>query len=446
MKNLHKIGKFYTRIIMKNVGIFIFIGLLSVIFNSHGWLPNEDIYAISQLVYKMVLPCMIAYDAGNKMEENGGGVLAVLALSGILAVRSEIGMLGAMLIGPAAGFIWSKENAWIKNHVGSSIQMLVRNLALALTGVMFAFAGYFLALPILAIVTDMIEKGIGILVDRGMVIFLSVLIEPAKVFFLNNIVNHSILVPIAMGQLDKTGSSILFLLESNPGPGLGILAALWFVKREKKSEYLSAIVAEAAGGIHEVYFPYVLTNLRLLVPLILGAISGNAVFEFMNVGAGGTISPGSIFIVLLMAGKENVPGVMAGVAISALISFAGGILVLRTRKGKESSEDQKECRMHQEEQKKVEWIVFVCDGGVGSSAMGAALFRRTLAKEHMEGIKVEAAASDMIPVEADLIVCQKEFRRMLPENIEGTKIYTLENLVSTAEYGCLMELIRKRNG
>ena len=446
MKNIHKIGKFYTRIIMKNVGIFIFIGLLSVIFNSHGWLPNEDIYAISQLVYKVVLPFMIAYEAGNKVEENGGGVLAVLALSGMLVVRSDIGMLGAMLIGPAAGFLWKKENEWIKRNVGASIQMLVRNMALALNGALLAFGGYVLVLPILAIVGEMIGKGIEFLVARGMIIFLSVLIEPAKVFFLNNIVNHSILVPIAMGQLDKTGSSILFLLEANPGPGLGILAALWFVKREKKNEYLSAIVAEAAGGIHEVYFPYVLADMRLLVPLILGAISGNWIFSLMNAGAGGTISPGSVFIVLLMAGKENVFGVMAGVAVSALISFAGGVLILRTKNPKKPNERQREYEMKEEENKKVERIAFVCDGGVGSSAMGAALFRRTLASNHIEGIRVEASSSDMIPEESDLIVCQKEFRHMLPESLKETKVFTLESLVKTEEYGCLVEWIRKRNG
>lgn len=446
MKQLHKIGKFYTKIMIKNIGIFIFIGLLSVVTGDHGWFPNEDIYAISQLVYKVILPCLIAYTAGNAVEENGGGVLAVLALSGILAAGNEIGMLGAMIIGPAAGLVWKNENRMIKEKIASSVQMLVRNLSLAVTGILLATAVFFLVLPALSITTDVIGTGLEFLAAHGMIPFMSIVIEPAKIFFMNNIINHSILVPIAMGQLDKAGSSVLFLLEANPGPGLGILAALCFVKRERKSEYLSAIVAEAAGGIHEVYFPYILSDMRLIFPLILGATAGNFLFEYLNVGVGGDISPGSIFVVLLMAGKSNVLGVLAGVLLSAGISFVGGVLVLRMENKEKEEDGQRECAPQVEKMERIEKIAFVCDGGVGSSAMGAALFRRTLGRAGITGITVEAFAADMIPDDIDLIVCQKGFRSLLPKHLEETKVHTLENLVSAEEYGHLVELIQKRNG
>ncbi|MEZ5089394.1 MAG: hypothetical protein R2719_06495 [Micropruina sp.] len=50
------------------------------------------------------------------------------------------------------------------------------------------------------------------------------LIEPAKILFLNNAINHGILTPLGLAEAAESGKSILFLLEANPGPGLGLLA------------------------------------------------------------------------------------------------------------------------------------------------------------------------------------------------------------------------------
>lgn len=445
MRKLHKIGEFYTRIIMRNVGIFIFVGLLSVVFNDHGWIPNKNMYAISQLVYEMVMPCLIAYESGRAICEKGGGPLAVLAISGILVFDAPVGILAAMTLGPLAGLVWKYEEPFLRDRISSSMQMLVRNLAMGITGGILAAAGIYLMSLALDAAASLVYQGVDFLAAHRMAALLSILVEPAKVFFLNNIMNHAVLVPLGIAQVQEAGSSVLFLIESNPGPGIGVMAALYYEKKEKRDEYISAIIAEAVGGIHEVYFPFVLSNLRLIIPLILGGMAGNLCFGMLDAGLRGVVSPGSILIILLMAGKGKAISVTAGIVVSALVAFAGSLLILQ--KGEMMEEKVPEAeKMETETLKKIEHIAFVCDGGVGSSAMGAALFRRNLSRSGITGVKVDAYASDLIPGDVDFIVCQKDFFRLRSRELGEREVYTVESLVKTEEYGSLIEQIQKRNG
>lgn len=452
MKKLHKIGEFYTRIIIKNVGIFIFIGLLFVVFNDHGWFPDENMYAISQLVYEVILPSLIAYEGGRAIHEKGGGVQAVLAVSGILVFNSSAGILGAMILGPFAGFLWKYEEAFLKKRMNSSMQMLARNLTAGVTGALLAALGVYILSPLLGTITGCIYHGVDFLLAHHMIAPLSILIEPAKIFFLNNIVNHAVLVPLGMAQVQDAGQSILFLLESNPGPGFGVMAALCYVKKERRNEYASAMIAESLGGIHEVYFPFILSDLRLIFPLILGGMAGSICFETLNTGLQGVVSPGSVLIILLMSGKGTALPVFFGILVSAVIAFAGSFLILsweRKPKVKKDTTQQEQNEREKEEikeMKKIEMIAVVCDGGVGSSAMGAALLRRTLARENITGVRAEAHAADLLPENIDMIVCQKDFYRLHPGEWKDREVYTVESLVQTDELKGLTELIQKRNG
>lgn len=457
MKNIHKIGKFYTRIIMKHIGIFIFIGFLSVVFHDHGWFPNEDIYAISQLMYWTVLPAFIAFEGGRMIAGAEGGILAVLAISGLLLSENSIGLLGAMLIGPFAGKLWKYEEQFVERYAGPSFQMLVRNLLIGVCGGILSVLGYFLVSPVLGVVVKTAYGAIDWLVSSQLIGLISIVIEPAKVFFLNNVINHTILVPIGIGQMQEAESSILFLLEANPGPGLGMMAALCYRNKEKRSEYVSAMIAQTAGGIHEVYFPFVLSDLRLLIPLILGGIAGNLCFGIMGAGLQGMVSPGSIFTIILMAGRENSIPVLMGICVSAVLSFAGSLVVMRwgtqrkiRQQQGEESRTKEEMQMKEEVQVKneirinnIRRIAFVCDGGVGSSAMGAALFRRQLAKEGIVGICVEAYAADMVPDEVELVVCQRNFYEMLPQEVKAKEVYKVESLMNIGEYENLLAKIRQ---
>lgn len=449
---LHRIGKFYTRVIMNNIGIFIFIGLLSVVFGDCGWFPNEDIYAFSELVYRIILPTMIAFECGRKTGGKNGGIPAVLAMAGILVLNPSVGIFGAMLIGPPAGVVWKQVEQALEKRTDFRLKMLVNNLSLAVTGGVLAILVYFLLNPALEVLTDTVYAGIQFLVVHRMMGLLSVVIEPAKVLFLNNLMNHAVLVPLGMEQISQNGSSILFLLEANPGPGFGVLLALYLSGKEKRSAYGSAMFAQAVGGIHEVYFPFVLSDLRLLFPLILGGTAGNLCFQYLGDGVQGMISPGSILIVLLMAGKESFWQVFLGTAVSALVSFVFGMLILKIgTAGEHTGEEQKQVEQKQVEQKRVEQkkeerteekgevlpekrMAFVCDGGFGSSVMGAALMRRLLGQRGIRGIRVEAFAADAVPEDVDIIICQKDFYPMLPKKLLDREIHLVDDLVQTAGF------------
>ena len=538
MKTLRRIGNFYTRIIMNNVGIFIFVGLLSVLFHEQGWFPNENMYALSQFVYHWILPVLIALEGGRliggKEGNISGGILAVLTVGGMLMKDTDAGIFAAMIAGPAAGSLWKLVDQKIRQSVNPGIQMLVRNLCLGILGALLAALGMWAIVPVLNVLAGGLYRGVDFLVQQKMTWLLSFLIEPAKVFFLNNVTNYAILVPLGMQQVQETGKSILFLLEANPGPGLGVLLALyWKLKEEKKKQELAAaIVTEAAGGIHEVYFPYVWSNFRLLLPLILGGVSGTICFSLLGAGVQGVVSPGSIVTLLLMSGRSSLIPVLAGIFVSAVVAFYGGLLVLGSGKKESVSDDEgekldgeegekakepiwnfdcdnteqdkengrnlvggaseiseaekqdlaeagleksncgasnladseadgKEIAGFETEKRKCEEgieetiathtsplqkIAVVCNGGMGSSAMGAAVFRRLLRQEQITDVTVDAYAADLVPDTAQIIVCQKDYRPLLPKELDGREIYTVESLMQAELYRPLLEKIQRRNG
>lgn len=506
MGKLRKIGKFYTRIIMRNIGIFIFVGIMSVVFHDHGWFPNEDMYAISQLVYLILIPTMIAYEGGMAIGGTNGGILGLLAISGVLVSDMQVGFAAALVMGPLCGLLWKHMEHWLETYAASSLQMLVRNLCLGVTGLLFAVGGHYFLIPALNHVLTWMFSLVRVFADHHMIGALSIIIEPAKIFFLNNVLNHSVLVPLGMAELQEGAGSIFFLLESNPGPGIGMLLALYLADRKSRKNYAAALFAHGIGGIHEVYFPFVWSNLKLLLPLILGGMAGDTVFEFLHTGTQGVVSPGSLIIVLLMAGKSSWISAFVGIVVSTLVSFCGCMLLLRkkasdqvkntettniktknietndieannTETNHTESDDietknietikyeikhiekktvTKEINAAEETAEKIEKqdtedtvymkihkVGFVCDAGVGSSAMGAALLRRMLAGSQIDQVEVAAYGADMIPDDINLIVCQENFKHLLPEKNRSIETITVENLVNTAEFSKIIERIKK---
>lgn len=485
MNVIQKTGKFYTRIIMKNIGIFIFIGLLSVVFQTDGWFPDKNMYAISQTAYRYILPCMIAYEGGNLLSDPLGGLTAVMALCGILVRDPDIGIFGAMLSAPLGGYLWKWEKRFLDQDCFAGTRMLLQNLTLGITGVLLAAGEYYLLAEVVMVCSAAVGVCIGWLLQHGYIAVLNVFIEPAKVFFLNNIMNHGILVPLGMSQAERTGGSILFLLETNPGPGLGLLLGLLFCggrKGKRRQELATAAFTEAVGGIHEVYFPFVLADLGLLLPLIFGGAAGSLWFYVFHCETAGVISPGSILTVLILTGRDRLLSVLGGILVSAAVSTAGTCLYMSWKKGQngqpevsqpeilppaeisperiqmESTEEQPEQKVTPEKeedpvqkQKKENYgnlhkIGFVCDGGMGSSAMGAALFRRTLKAEGIEGIQVEVYAADLLEADIDLIVCQKEFYLLNPQ-LHDKFCHVVSGFTDREEYVKLVQCIRNsQNG
>lgn len=468
---LHRFGKFYSKVILNYIGIFIFVGMLSVIFGDNGWFPNENIYAISQFIYEAVIPTMIAYTAGNQMqkaqEENqgglhAGGTIAVMATAGIIIASPHNGILGAMVLGPLCGLLWEKLLKRVMNHVKAGLEMLLRNIIVAFSGGIMAILAYYLFAPVLSLWMNLLMLGINYLIDRNLICFLSVIIEPAKVFFLNNSINHGVLVPLGMQQAQELGGSLLFLLESNPGPGLGVLLALYIKQKKRRKEYAASIFVHFIGGIHEIYFPSVLANLWLLIALICGGAIGDLTFSLLKAATVGVVSPGSIISVLMVSAQGKMFVILAGVLISVTVSMLISILILNIqdnirRRGKNNEEDIIEEGKQEVEkgtnQPKNQWgrkkmlkIGFVCDAGVGSSAMGAALFRRKLSEYQLLEAEVKAYAIDQIPEDITYIICQEDFYRLRLSAIRAKNVYTVHNLLNQTEYGTIIEEIRRKAG
>lgn len=468
MRNaIHKFGKFYSNIMINMIGIFIFVGILSVIFGDYGWAPNENIYAISQFVYSYVIPALIAYAAGNHMGQiyekrpdvpktginHAGGAIAVMAAAGIMIADKNCAILGAMILGPVCGLLWKHVLEPLTRKAVQGMEMLTRNLVAAIVGAAFSITAYYVLTPVLSAVTHVIMMGVDWLIAHKLICLTSVLIEPAKVFFLNNSIHHGILLPLAMQQAEQSGSSMLFLLETNPGPGLGVLLALWLSNRKKRKEYAAYMFVECIGGIHEIYFPEVLANLWLLLALIPGGMAGTLCMSVFHVASAGLVSPGSILTVLFMSG-HHVLATLFAVAISTAVSCAIAFFILK-RQGKwcteaaisaqeeKKEEVQEKRQMLEKGQMQEIKIGFICDAGVGSSAMGAALFRRKLKEEGMDGITAEAYAVDQIPEDLTIGVCQRAFLEILQKESNLSNIVTMESLLNQTEHLALIEKLRK---
>ena len=392
---------------------------------------------------------------------HAGGAIAVMAAAGIMIADKNCAILGAMILGPICGLLWKHVLEPLTRKAVQGMEMLTRNLVAAIVGAAFSIAAYYVLTPVLSAVTHVIMMGVDWLIAHKLICLTSVLIEPAKVFFLNNSIHHGILLPLAMQQAEQNGSSMLFLLETNPGPGLGVLLALWLSNRKKRKEYAAYMFVECIGGIHEIYFPEVLANLWLLLALIPGGMAGILCMSVFHVASAGLVSPGSILTLLFMSG-HHVLGTLFAVAISTAVSCAIAFLILK-RQGKWyteaaiSAQEEKEEAVQEKKEEAVQEkrqvlekelmqgikIGFICDAGVGSSAMGAALFRRKLKEEGMNGITAEAYAVDQIPEDLTIGVCQRAFLEILQKESNLSNIVTMESLLNQTEHLALIEKLRK---
>lgn len=438
-RGLRKVSKFYSRIIMKNIGIFIALGVLEVFFGPGGWLPNHNIYAIFPYLSEWILPVFLAYSTAEALSEHYGGVAALIAAAGIVVADSRVGVLGALLMGTLCGVGWKYIMMPMMTKVKAGLELVCRNLLVAGYALILSLAGYALVAPILSFITNGLEQGIDFLIQGKLICLLSVVIEPAKIMFLNNSINYGVLIPIGMQQVKEYGNSLLFLLETNPGPGIGILLAMFFMHEKKRREYGLGIVIQAIGGIHEIYFPLVLSNLWLILPLVAGGMAGTFCFDSFSAGLSAPPAPGSLITILLVAPKNQILGVVSGIVISALVSFLCSLFILKLQGEKEEVQQTEIVR----EAVVIRKIGFVCDGGIGSSVMGASLLRRKLKENGILEIEVAAYAGDMVPEDIELLVCQKNYVPILQQEV-GTKrsIYAVENLLEIGNFDTLLEQIK----
>jgi PTS system mannitol-specific IIC component len=317
--------------VMPNIGAFIAWGLITALFIETGWIPNVPLSdALVGPMITFLLPLLIAYSGGRLVHDQRGGVIGAIATMGVIVGTDVPQFLGAMIMGPLAAYLLKQFDRVVEPKIRSGFEMLVNNFSQGILGAALAVVGFYAIGPVVQSLTTVLGNGVDVLVDNRLLPIASVIVEPAKILFLNNAINHGVLSPLGVEQAADAGKSIMFMIETNPGPGLGILLAFWLTgPKEVRPTVPGAAIIHFFGGIHEIYFPYVLMRPQTIIAAILGGASGVLTFLITGVGLVATPSPGSIFAYLAVTPRGNYVGMILGVLIAAAVSFVSATFILR---------------------------------------------------------------------------------------------------------------------
>ncbi|WP_037285141.1 PTS mannitol transporter subunit IICBA [Saccharibacillus sacchari] len=456
---VQKFGRFLSAMVMPNIGAFIAWGLITALFIPKGWFPNEQIGSLVGPMITYLLPLLIAYSGGKMVADHRGGVLGAIAVMGVIVGAPDTPMfLGAMAMGPLAGWVIKQFDRMVEGKIPAGFEMLVNNFSAGILGAGLAIGGYYGVGPLFEAFTSVLESGVQQIVNWGLLPLVSLFVEPAKILFLNNALNHGIFTPLGTDQVAELGKSVYYLLETNPGPGLGVLLAYWvFAKGSIRSSAPGAIVIQFFGGIHEIYFPYVLMRPVLLLSVILGGMAG--VFTFVATGAGlsGAAAPGSIIAIMAVTPRGGHLAVLAGVAVATIVSFLVSALFLRNYKADDEALDKARdaskamkgtnaasattAGVNVRVNGKVEKIVFACDAGMGSSAMGASSFRKKVKAAGLP-INVTNTAIENIPADADIVVTQENLTSRARAKAPNAHHVSIDNFINNPVYEDLIEELK----
>jgi PTS system mannitol-specific IIC component len=328
---VQKLGGNLAGMVIPNIGAFIAWGLLTALFIPTGWLPNEQLSSMVGPMIINLLPILIAYTGGRMVHGQRGAVIGAVATVGVIVGSSIPMFLGAMIMGPLAAWVLKKIDDVLDPITPAGFEMLIGNFSLGISGMLLAIGGYYGIGPAVTAISNVLGAGVKFLVDSSLLPLASILVEPAKVLFLNNAINFGVLAPLGVVEAAETGKSIAFMIETNPGPGLGILVAFWLAgPKVLRGSVPGAIVIHFLGGIHEIYFPYVLLKPKMILAAIAGGATGVATFMVTGSGLVATPSPGSIFAWLAVTPPGNHVGVLLGIVLSATVSFLVGWVLLKT--------------------------------------------------------------------------------------------------------------------
>ncbi|WP_294784844.1 PTS mannitol transporter subunit IICBA [uncultured Eubacterium sp.] len=447
MKNkVQKFGKFLSGMVMPNIGALIAFGFLAALFIDTGWIPNEKLNSMVSPMLTYLIPILIASTGGKMVGGDRGRVVGAIAVIGAIMSDTSITMLmAAMVMGPLAGFCIKKFDQLMDGHMPAGFEMLINNFSAGIIGMLLAILGYVVVGPVMSGILAVLAAGVNILVSHSLLPLVAIFIEPAKVLFLNNAINHGIFTPLATAQAAEVGKSIMYMLEPNPGPGLGVLLAYMFFCKDKKTKQSApgAVIIHVLGGIHEIYFPYILMNPLVIIAPIVGNMVAIFWFNLTGCGLVGPASPGSIIAYLMMTPGSDIWKVLVGVAIATGISFAIASPIVKLAGGKTSLEDaQAEMAAMKAESKgeaaapvaikdasEVKKIIFACDAGMGSSAMGATKFRNRL-KAVCPQIHVSNTSVDNIPADCDIAVVQTTLADRARKSAPQAQLVTIGNFLA----------------
>lgn len=451
---------------MPNIGAFIAWGLITALFIPTGWWPNET---LAQLVGPMItylLPLLIGYTGGRLVGGERGGIVGAITTMGVIVGADMPMFMGAMIAGPLGGYAIKRFDLWIEGKVKTGFEMLVNNFSSGIIGMLLAILAYLAIGPLVAGLSKILAAGVNVMVENNLLPLTSIFVEPAKILFLNNAINHGIFSPLGIQQASETGSSIFFLIEANPGPGLGVLLAyMFFGKGNAKQSAPGAAIIHFFGGIHEIYFPYVLMNPRLILAVILGGMTGVFVMNLFHAGLVSPASPGSIFAVLLMTPKSSLIGVILSVTSATVVSFIVSVLLLkRTRIGDDDELESatKKMRNMKTQSKssatssinkdtsinlaQVRSIIVACDAGMGSSAMGAGVLAKKVRDAGLIDITVTNMAINDLPDNVDIVITHRDLTQRAQSFAPNAMHISLTNFLDSQTYNDLVtNLIAKKN-
>ena len=460
-QKLQTFGRFLSGMVMPNISIFIAWGIITALFIPTGWCPNETLNLIVSPMQRFLLPVLIAYSGGKMVYGERGGIIGACAATGVAAGVDTPMFIGAMAVGPLGGWCMKKIDEFISPRTPQGFEMLFTNFSAGILGAILAILGCLAIGPLCQMLTSALETGVSFLVNHGMLWLTSIIVEPAKVLFLNNAINHGVFTPMGMNQVAETGKSIFFMIEANPGPGLGLLLAYWFFgKGNAKDSAPGAMIIEFLGGIHEIYFPYVLMNPVTIIGLIAGGMAGVITNSIFGSGLVSAASPGSAIAILGMTARDSYVGIILSMVIAFAVSFGVNAILLKAF-GKEEDVEaaKKKVASSKSASKgaaasapapalaaalsvKMPKLAFACDAGMGSSAMGAAALTKKLKAAGADYTVPHFAINDL-PKDMEAVVTQASLAERVRAKCPSAKIYPVNNFMGGAEYEAIVSDLLK---
>lgn len=445
---VQKLGSTLSSMVMPNIGALIAWGVLTALFIPDGYLPNESFASMVGPMLTYLIPILIGYTGGKIIAEERGAVVGAIATMGVI-VGTDIPMiLGAMMMGPLAGYSMKKFDQLFQHRIKAGFEMLVNNFSAGLIGFGLALLGFVAVGPIVDALTQAMANGVNAIMQAQLIPLANIFIEPAKILFLNNAINHGILTPLGTEQVTTMGRSVLFLLEANPGPGLGVLLAFTlFGKGSAKASAPGAMLIHFFGGIHEIYFPYVMMKPLLFLAVISGGVSGSFVFQILDAGLRAPASPGSIIAILAMAPMGAHIPVLLGIFVATLVSFGVSTVILKADVTEETTDQLAENIEKMQKAKAaaksgqalndlvgITQIIFACDAGMGSSAMGASILRKKVQAAGLNLTVKNQAISRLSDDAQTLIVTQEELQERAKQKAPNSTFVAVENFLNSPRY------------
>ncbi|OLS09038.1 PTS mannitol transferase subunit IIB [Staphylococcus epidermidis] len=498
-RKVQAFGSFLSSMIMPNIGAFIAWGFIAAIFIDNGWLPNKDLAQLADPMIKFLIPLLIAFSGGRLIHGLRGGIIAATSTMGVIVALPDTPMLlGAMIMGPLVGWLMKKTDEIIQPRTPQGFEMLFNNFSAGILGFIMTILSFEILAPIMKFIMHILSVAVEALVHAHLLPIVSIIVEPAKIVFLNNAINHGVFTPLGADQAATAGQSVLYAIESNPGPGFGVLLAyMIFGKGTVKATSYGAGIIHFLGGIHEIYFPYVLMRPMLFISVILGGMTGVATYQATGFGFKSPASPGSFIVYCINAPRGEFLHMLLGVVLATLVSFAVSAIILKftkepkqdlesataqmeATKGKKSSVSSKLSSKENNQEasatagatsteesnnteddadqlldnyntedvdahdySNVNHVIFACDAGMGSSAMGASMLRNKFKKAGISDVNVTNTAINQLPNDAQLVITQKTLTDRAIKQVPNAIHISVDNFLNSPRYEELLNNLKK---